>query len=103
FQEGYAKAKKEERVKFEAEIKEKFDLESDKTGTELIEDLIVNKTGKAGELTEQDIKKSETYRNMEKTFKKQLTETEEEYKTRLTKLETQNKKEKAFMTVKDRA
>lgn len=105
FQEGYAKAKKEERSKYEEEIKAKFDLESEKTGTDLIEDLIVLKSenAKPAELTEQDIKKSSVYRNMESAYKKQLTEKETDYNSKLSELEKNHNKDKTFISIKDRA
>ena len=47
FQDGYKKAKKEERAKLEEEVKTEFGIESDKTGIDLIKDvvttLIINK------------------------------------------------------------
>lgn len=47
FDNGQKKAKKEERTKYEQEIKEKYELESDKIGLELIDTLLETKTKNA--------------------------------------------------------
>ena len=48
FQQGYAKAKKEERQLFEKEIKEALEIESDTTGIDLITEIITERTKNAG-------------------------------------------------------
>lgn len=104
FQEGYAKAKKEERAKFEEEIKGLFAIDSDKTGTDLIEEIIETKaTGKPAELTETDIKKSDVYRKMENSYKKALTDKETEFNSQLETLNKNHSKEKTFASIKERA
>ena len=45
FDEGYSKAKKEERKKFEDEVRQKFGVDSDKMGVELIEDIVSQAKG----------------------------------------------------------
>lgn len=104
FQDGYAKAKKEERVNFENEIKEKFGVESEKMGTDLIEEILTVKgSGTPSEMSEQEIKKSPVYRTMESAFKTQLTEKETELTNKIKQLENDHKKERSFLTVKERA
>lgn len=104
FQEGYAKAKKEERAKFEEEIKGLFAIDSDKTGTDLIEEIIEAKaTGKPAELTETDIKKSDVYRKMENSYKKTLSDKEAEFNAQLETLNKNHTKEKTFASIKERA
>lgn len=74
FQDGYKKAKKEERTAFEKEIKEKYGVEADRTGLELIDAVLEAKTPapKAGDITEDDVKKHPAYQNLERKAKADL-------------------------------
>src|SRR3982751_3139434 len=75
FQDGYAKAKKEEREKFEAEIREKFGIDTDKNGIELIEALVAEKSGAAGgggDLNEEKVEAHPLYQQLEKSKKTEL-------------------------------
>ena len=106
FQDGYAKAKKEVLSDFEKQLKETFETESEKTGLDLITEILTAKTseaGKKGQLTDDDVKKHPVYQAAEKAFKKQLTEKETEYKTKLTEVESAAKKAQTFSSVKDNA
>ena len=106
FQDGYAKAKKEVLSDFEKQLKETFETESEKTGLDLITEILTAKTseaGKKGQLTDDDVKKHPIYQAAEKAFKKQLTEKETEYKTKLTEVESAAKKAQTFSSVKDNA
>src|SRR5690606_11127822 len=95
FQEGDAKAKKEERAKFEEEVKGLFAIDSEKTGTDLIEEIVAAKAGgKTGEITETDIKKSEVFRKMESSYKKALTDKETEFNSELEETKKNHTKEK---------
>ena len=106
FQDGYAKAKKEVLSDFEKQLKETFETESEKTGLDLITEILTAKTseaGKKGQLTDDDVKKHPIYQAAEKAFKKQLTEKETEYKTKLTEVESAANKAQTFSSVKDNA
>ena len=106
FQDGYAKAKKEVLSDFEKQLKETFEIESEKTGLDLITEILTAKTseaGKKGQLTDDDVKKHPVYQAAEKAFKKQLTEKETEFKTKLTEVENAAKKAQTFASVKDNA
>ena len=106
FQQGYAKAKKEERQLFEKEIKEALEIESDTTGIDLITEIISEKTkdaGKKGELTDDDVKKHPVYLNAEKTFKKQFADQKTDYETKLSELQTKAQRESTFSVVKENA
>lgn len=106
FQDGYAKAKKEVLSDFEKQLKETFETESEKTGLDLITEILTAKTseaGKKGQLTDDDVKKHPVYQAAEKAFKKQLTEKETEYKTKLSEVESAAKKAQTFSSVKDNA
>lgn len=106
FQDGYAKAKKEVLSDFEKQLKETFEIESEKTGLDLITEILTAKTseaGKKGQLTDDDVKKHPVYQAAEKAFKKQLTDKETEYKTKLSEVESAAKKAQTFSSVKDNA
>lgn len=106
FQEGYAKAKKEERENFEKEIRERFGIESDTTGVDLIDEIVTTKAekgGKKGEVTEDDVKKHPVYQTLETRYKKDIKAKEDEWQAKLTEVETKYKSENTFGTVKSKA
>lgn len=106
FQEGYAKAKKEERENFEKEIRERFGIESDTTGVDLIDEIVTTKAekgGKKGEVTEDDVKKHPVYQTLETRYKKDIKAKEDEWQAKLTEVETKYKSENTFSTVKSKA
>ena len=106
FNQGYAKAKKEERQLFEKEIKEALEIESDTTGIDLITEIISEKTkdaGKNDELTDDDVKKHPVYLNVEKSFKKQLADQKTDYETKISELQTKAQRESTFSVVKENA
>jgi hypothetical protein len=78
FQDGFKKAQGEILTKFEKDLKEKFGLESDKMGLELVEELVSKKSegGQGGDLTEDAIKRSKVFQDMESNLKKQIKQTE---------------------------
>lgn len=90
FKEGYAKAKKEERAAFEKELKDEYGIDetSDAAklqGKELIEHIVSEKAteaatgaGKAN-MTDEEIRVTPAYRNMEKELRKQLQVKETEH------------------------
>lgn len=108
FQEGYKKAKKEERAALEKEVKEQYGIESDLTGKDLIEHIVTTKAaeaskGKKGEMTEDEIKVSPVYRNLEKSLAKQLADKETEWEKKLTDAEKGFAKKETFGSFKDEA
>lgn len=106
FQQGYAKAKKEEREKFESEIKEEFGIDSDTTGTNLITELVNQRTAEAakkGEFSEDDVKKHSAYLTLEKSLKKQLTEQKTEYEKKIEEMQTSAKKDSTFAVIRENA
>lgn len=105
FQDGYKKAKAEVLTEFENSIKEKFGIESDVNGVELIETLVTEKTkgAKPKDLTEDDVKKHPAYQSAEKAFKAQLKQTQTEWEQKLADTQTQFKKADIFAKVKDKA
>lgn len=102
FQDGYAKAKAEERKLYEQELKAHFNIESDLTGAELM-DHIVDSTTKAPDTTEEAIKKSPVYIQMERDLRKQLQTQKTEWETKWSERDNQDKKAKTFGSVSAKA
>lgn len=105
FNQGYAKAKKEERLAFENEIKESLEVASTSTGIDLINDIIKLKapTGAEAEVTDDLVKKHPAYQNMERGFKKSLKEANENYTKDLESIKGEHKRTLVFQGVKDSA
>lgn len=105
FQDGYAKGKKEVLSNFETELKEKFDIESDAQGLDLVDAVLATKVkaGKPKDLTDDDIKRTPVYQNLEKASKKALTDKETEFNNKLSEVEKGFKKNQTFQTVGERA
>jgi hypothetical protein len=105
FDDGYKKANKEVKYAFEKDLKEKFDLNSDKTGLDLVEELLTVKGKEAapGEVTEDVIKKHPLYLAKEKEVANVAKNVEKEWQTKLTELEKAQAKKEAFKTVSERA
>ena len=105
FQDGFKKAQGEILTKFEKDLKEKFNLESDKMGLELVEELVSKKSegGQSGELTEDAIKRSKVFQDMESNLKKQITTVKTEYETKINEIQDGYKAEKTFSNVSQKA
>ena len=105
FQDGFKKAKSEVFKDFEKELKEKFGLESDKMGLELVEELVSKKSegGQGGDLTEDAIKRSKVFQDMESNLKKQNTTVKTEYETKINEIQDGYKAEQTFSNVSQKA
>jgi hypothetical protein len=68
FNDGYKKAQGEILTKYEQQIREKYGVQTDKTGVDLIEDIIAAKAParSAAKLTDDDVKKHEAYIALER-------------------------------------
>ena len=86
-------------------MKEKFGLESDKMGLELVEELVSKKSegGQGGDLTEDAIKRSKVFQDMESNLKKQITTVKTEYETKINEIQDGYKAEKTFSNVSQKA
>lgn len=102
FQDGYKKAKKEERAKLEEEVKAEFGIESDKTGIDLIKDVVTAQSksdgGKEG-VTDEDIMKSKPYQDLLKTKKDELATQKTEFENQINTLKSEQMAEKNFAFV----
>lgn len=105
FQDGFKKAKSEVLTDFEKGLKEKFGVESDKTGLELVEELVSKKSegGQSGDITEDAIKRSKVFQDMESNLKKQVTTVKTEYETKINEIQDGYKAEKTFSNVSQKA
>ena len=105
FQDGFKKAKSEVFKDFEKELKEKFGLESDKMGLELVEELVSKKSegSQGGDLTEDAIKRSKVFQDMESNLKNQITTVKTEYETKINEIQDGYKAEQTFSNVSQKA
>ena len=105
FQDGFKKAQGEILTKFEKDLKEKFGLESDKMGLELVEELVSKKSegGQGGDITEDAIKRSKVFQDMESNLKKQITTVKTEYETKINEIQDGYKAEQTFSNVSQKA
>lgn len=107
FDEGYKKAEKREKNEFEKKLKTKFDIDSDKLGDELIEEIFEATTSKQktskSSMTDDDVKKHPAFVQMENTFKKQLKEQKEDFENQIHTKENEYKKKETFGNVSKQA
>ena len=106
YNDGYAKAKKEVLTDLENQIKTAHGIQSDKKGVELIDEIITAKSsngGKDGEITDDVVKRHPAFIQMEKDFKKQVSDKEKELETKTKEYETSIDKISTFTNVKSKA
>ena len=105
FQDGFKKAQGEILTKFEKDLKEKFGLESDKMGLELVEEVVSKKSegSQGGDITEDAIKRSKVFQDMESNLKKQITTVKTEYETKINEIQDGYKAEQTFSNVSQKA
>ena len=104
-EQGYNKAKGEVLSKFEQTLKEKFGIESNKTGSELIEDIVSAKAekGGSGELTEDNIKRSKVYQDLQAKLNTDVETTKSTLQKQIDDLQNGYKKEKTFSEIETKA
>lgn len=105
FQDGYKKAKAEVLTELETQLKEKYEVESDANGVDLVEAIVTEKakTGKAAAPTEDDIRKSPVFQAMEKNHLKTLKAKDTEWEAKLNEREAVYKKGETFGLVGKKA
>ena len=105
FQDGFKKAKSEVLTDFEKGLKEKFGIESDKTGLELVEEVVSKKSegGQGGDITEDAIKRSKVFQDMESNLKNQIKTVKTEYETKINEIQDGYKAEQTFSNVSQKA
>lgn len=105
-EQGYNKAKKEVLTKFEDELKAKFGIESDKTGQDLVDFIVSEKAEKGGSgegLTEDAIKRSKFYQDLESKSRKDLSDLKTTYEKQIEDINNGHNYEKTFSEVSQKA
>lgn len=103
FDEGYNKAKKEVMSKFEADAKAKFGIESDKVGLDLFEEIVTVKTPAGDKLTDEQVKKSKPYLDLQESIDKQKADAAKIEKDKFEAYKQEIEKGKSLSTVKQKA
>ena len=102
FQEGYKKGKEESLSKLEKQIKEKYGIQSDKLGVELVEEIISEKS-KPVETDEETVKRSKTYQDLETRLKQELKTQKEAYEQQIADINSQTQREKTLSVANKKA
>jgi len=100
--EGYGRAKKEVMGHFEAELKEKYGVDSDSTGGDLVEEIVSKFREDNSELTPDKIKITQTYRDREKELKKEMRDALKEKDTEIEGLKTGFEKQTVWSDISGR-
>lgn len=106
FQDGYKKAKGEVLTDFEKEVKAKFGIESDKTGQELVDYIVQEKTKKSGNgggTSEDEIKRSKVYLDLEQKWQNDYNKLKTDVENEKNEIINGYKKEKTFSDVSQKA
>lgn len=98
YQKGYTKAKGETLAEREKKLKEKYGVESDLIGEEL-DDFIIAEKSKGTGTSEEEIKKSVVYQQMEARLKNEADKAKKDAEAKIKELETTYKKEGTFAEV----
>lgn len=104
FQDGYKKAKGEVLAQLEKEAKEKFGIDSDAQGLDLIDEIVTAKAGEGvkgdvSKLTTEDLKKLPQYQAIQREHVKQLNQAKIEAENRIKEIEAGYKKAEIFGSV----
>jgi hypothetical protein len=81
FDGAYKQAHKEIMEEFEKELRGKYELETEKTGLDLIDEVVNKFKSDDSKLTPDKIKISDTYRNREKELKKEMKDLKDQFET----------------------
>ena len=102
FQDGYKKGKEESLSKLEKQIKEKYGIQSEKLGVELVEEIITEKS-KPVETDEEIVKRSKTYQDLETRLKGELKTQKETYEQQIAGINSQTQREKTLSVANKKA
>lgn len=98
----YKRGIKEGASKTEKEIKEKYEIDSDAVGVDLVDQLVLKKIEEATTGTK-DITKHPDYIKLQVSIDKQLKDRDKEWEQKITLKEAEFNKQKLFEKVRDRA
>jgi hypothetical protein len=94
---------KEGASKIEKEIKDKYNVESDAIGVELLDSIVLKQVEEATKAGNKDITKHPDYIKLETAIDKKLKDRDREWEGKLALKESEFKKEKLFEKIKDKA
>ena len=99
YQQGFAAGKKESLSELEKAAKDAFKIESDKTGLELIEEIVTAEAKAKSkntpkEITEDDVRSHKTFIDAEKRYKEELKQKDKEIETKVNEFKEAAEKEK---------
>lgn len=103
FDEGHKAAESKVKTQFEKELKEKFSIESDKVGVDLVSEIIEAKTPKGEGLTEEQVKKHKAYLDLNESIQGKVKEAVKAKETEFETYKTQVERGKSLSVVKQRA
>lgn len=99
----YKRGVKEGASKIEKEIKEKYELDSDLLGVDLVDHLVVKKIEEAKAAGTKDITKHPEFIKLQVSIDKQLKERDKEWEVKLAEKEKEFNKAKLFEKVREKA
>jgi len=99
----YNRGIKEGASKIEKEIKDKYSVESDLIGLELMDSIVLKQTEEVSKAGAKDVSKHPDYIKLETTITKQLKDRDKEWEGKLALKESEFKREKLFEKIKDKA
>ena len=103
FDQGHQKGKADALEGLEKQIIEKYGIDSDKKGTELIDAIITSKAGAKIELEEDKVKIHPAYIKMQDELTKKAKQVETDWKTKYEDRDKQIAKESTFKTIREKA
>lgn len=105
YQDGYKKGKSESLTNLEKELKGIYGIESEKTGAELVADIIAGntQTTEGTKLTDDDVKKHPVFLQMQRLLKQEKDAAIAAAKTEVETIQKQHTAEKVFESVKAKA
>lgn len=106
YQNGYKKGHREIATTIETKLKKAFNIETEATGDDLINELLENsatQSGAVSKLTDDDVKKHPLFIQSEKNFQKQLKEAKEAANQEIEKFKGEQTRKERFATVKEKA
>lgn len=103
FDNGYKKAQREVLELREKEIREKFGINSNKKGLELIDEIVTAKAGQTVALEPEKVKLHPEYIKLQDELNKRLQETETTWKEKYDSREKEIANEKTFETISKKA
>jgi hypothetical protein len=103
YQDGYKAAKKEVLTDLETKAKEKFGVETDVTGLELIEAIVNAKAGDKSKMTDDDVRKHPLFVNAEKEKKQALKDLKDDLEGKLTAKDKEFSRSKTITEVQGKA